>query len=488
MKLLFAFFVHPAIAQQAAFHHQIVVAHKATFAAGVHLHPVVGRNFGRIARTVFLLLQTFFKLGEIHRHALLFEHKFGKVYRETVGVVECKRIFAANLGLLVGASFFRNLVEQFNAGFQGFEKSIFFFFHHLFDERLLGAQFGKGVAHAVGKALHQLVHKRFFEVEKGIAVAHGAAQNAANYIARLVVRRQLPVGNGKRHRADMVGHHAHRNIGLFVLTVGFARHLGDGLNEGLKHVGVVVGAFALQNHAQAFKAHARIYVLARQFFQVAVGLAVKLHKDEVPNFDDLRVVVVHQFTTAHRRLFFGRANVGMNFRAGTARPRLAHLPKVVFLVTKQNAIFRHMFAPKVVGFHIFGRAVFLVAAKNRNVEAIGIYLNRLGEKLPRKRNGLFFEIIAKRPVAQHLEHGVVIGVVAHLFEVVVLAAHAQTLLTIGHPRPTARHITKKNIFELIHPRVGEHQSRVVLDDHRRGGHYLMAFLLKEIQKGRSNLL
>ena len=43
----------------------------------------------------------------------------------------------------------------------------------------------------------------------------------------------------------------------------------------------------------------------------------------------------------------------------------------------------------------------------------------------------FLEVIAERPVSEHLEHSVVVGVVSHLFKVVVLTAYTQTLLRVG---------------------------------------------------------
>ena len=43
-------------------------------------------------------------------------------------------------------------------------------------------------------------------------------------------------------------------------------------------------------------------------------------------------------------------------------------------------------------------------------------------------DGTFFEIVTKTPVAQHLEHGVMIGVMPHFFQVVVLSTHTKTFL------------------------------------------------------------
>ena len=43
------------------------------------------------------------------------------------------------------------------------------------------------------------------------------------------------------------------------------------------------------------------------------------------------------------------------------------------------------------------------------------------EQFPGPLDRLLLEVIAVGPVAQHLEHGVVVGVVPHLFQIVVLA-------------------------------------------------------------------
>src|ERR1700730_15168069 len=55
-------------------------------------------------------------------------------------------------------------------------------------------------------------------------------------------------------------------------------------------------------------------------------------------------------------------------------------------------------------------------------------------KIPRPFDGFLFEIIAKAPVAEHLEKGVVIGVQPDVFEVVMFAAGANTFLRVGHAR------------------------------------------------------
>ena len=169
----------------------------------------------------------------------------------------------------------------------------------------------------------------------------------------------------------------------------------------------------------------------RKLFQGTVGLAVVLHEDEIPYLDDLRMVAVHQLPSGFRGTLFVRTQVEMNLAAGTAGTRIAHLR----------------------------------------------------QQLPRPLDSLFLEIVAERPVAEHLEHGVMIGVMPHFIEVVVLARYAKTLLRIRHTGVFGRAVAEENILELVHAGVGKHQRRIVLYDHRCRRYDGMLLASEKIQKG-----
>ena len=79
-------------------------------------------------------------------------------------------------------------------------------------------------------------------------------------------------------------------------------------------------------------------------------------------------------------------------------------------------------------FAVLGNAIFGIAFKNGNVELVYRYFVYRGKEFPGPANGFFFEVVAKRPIAKHFEHGVVVGVYAHFFEVVVFARNAQAFL------------------------------------------------------------
>src|SRR2546429_4580829 len=85
----------------------------------------------------------------------------------------------------------------------------------------------------------------------------------------------------------------------------------------------------------------------------------------------------------------------------------------------------------------------------------------LDDKFPRPLDRFLFEIVAKAPVAEHLEKGVMIGVEPDIFEVVVFAASANAFLRVRDARRIPRRLllAEKNGHELVHARVGEKQIR-----------------------------
>ena len=109
-------------------------------------------------------------------------------------------------------------------------------------------------------------------------------------------------------------------------------------------------------------------------------------------------------------------------------------------------------------------------------------MHYLGEELPSVGDGFALEIVAERPVAKHLEHGVVVGVVAHLFEVVVFAADAKALLGVAHAGIGSLGIAKKDVFKLIHARIGKHQRGVVFHHHGCTGNNVVILALEKFKE------
>ena len=181
----------------------------------------------------------------------------------------------------------------------------------------------------------------------------------------------------------------------------------------------------------------------------------------------------------------------MDLRAGTAGTGVAHLPEIVVLVAQQDMVRRHMLEPGFLRLGVEGGAVVGRAFEHGRIELGLVDLVHLGEELPGPVDGLGLEIVAEAPVAQHLEHGVVaavvVSVVAHFFQVIVLAAHAEAFLAVGGPGELGRRIAQENILELVHSRVREHQRRVVLDHHGGARNDGVSLGSEELQVLLSNL-
>ena len=104
--------------------------------------------------------------------------------------------------------------------------------------------------------------------------------------------------------------------------------------------------------------------------------------------------------------------------------------------------------------------------KPRGVQAISIEAVHLGQQLKTPANRLLFEVVAEGPVAKHFEKGVVVGVLAHILKVVVLAARANALLRVHGAGVVALSAAKEDILELVHACVCEQQRRIVVGDDR----------------------
>ena len=155
-----------------------------------------------------------------------------------------------------------------------------------------------------------------------------------------------------------------------------------------------------------------------------------LHEDDVPDFDHVRVALVHELASAQAACSFllRGADVDVDLGARTARAGVSHLPEVVVLVSQHDMVFRHMLEPGLLSLHIHLGAVLRRTLEYGCVEQVLVYLVNFGQKFPRPVDGLGLEVVSEAPVAEHLEHRVVVGVVSHFFEVIVLSADTEALL------------------------------------------------------------
>jgi hypothetical protein len=237
----------------------------------------------------------------------------------------------------------------------------------------------------------------------------------------------------------------------------------------------------LQHGGQPLQAHAGVYAGLGQRVHHSVFGAVELHEDVVP---DLDVAVAVLFGAAGRAAGHTGAVVEEDFAARAAGAGVAHHPEVIGHVARALVVAdahdalggqADVLQPDVVGLVVFG--------VHGGPELVFGQLEVHREQFPGVGNGVFFEVIAKAEVAQHFEEGVVACRVAHVFQVVVLAAGTDALLAGGGAAVGALVKAQEHILELVHAGVGEQQRRVVTRHHRRAGHDLVALALEEFQEG-----
>ena len=112
-----------------------------------------------------------------------------------------------------------------------------------------------------------------------------------------------------------------------------AAEFSGALHQRHKQIGIVVGDDSFKDRGGAFKAHAGVNAGLGQGRQFAALIAVVLHEDEVPDFDEA-AAVAREFAfrcgKAVAEIRRGGAHVVMNFAAWATRAGIAHGPEILF--------------------------------------------------------------------------------------------------------------------------------------------------------------
>ena len=267
--------------------------------------------------------------------------------------------------------------------------------------RLLLGQTRIGAAHFLHQIRHEFVEEGLL-LPQLVAVANGAADNAAQHVAAAFVGGNDAVRNQEGSGADVVGNHFQAGHILAVGHAGFAR---SSLDQRLEQVNFVIAVHALQNGGHALQPHASIDAGRGQFGDAAVFVHFKLHKDVVPDFDEAVAVLIGAAGRAARDV---GAVVVKDFAARAAGAGIGHHPEVVAFVfaalvvaNADHALGRQAddFRPNVIG--------FVVLVIDGGEQALGRQAIHLCQQFPAPLQAFFLEVVAKAPVAQHLEEGVV---------------------------------------------------------------------------------
>ena len=392
------------------------------------------------ARGLALALHGGLEARLVHFDAALAGDVLGEVEREAVGVIEAEGLGAGN----PAAAALGDLVEDAHAGVERFGEALLLGLQRTLHGFPLGAQLGVRIPHEPVQGLHQAVEERLAHAQHP-AVAQRPADDPAQHVAAALVGGQHAVHHQERAGADVVGDHPQRLVAK-VVGAGQLRRARD---QRLEQVDFVVAVHALEHRGQPLQAHAGIHARRRQRIQAAVWLAVELHEHQVPDLDEAVAVLVGG---ARRAPGDVRPVVVEDLGAGAAGAGVGHLPEVVggerralVVADADDALGRqaNVVTPDGVG--------LVVGVVHGGEQALGRDLPDLGQQLPGPGDRLLLEVVAERPVAQHLEEGVVAGGVAHRIQVVVLAAGTQAALDVGRAHVAGLLGAQEHVLELDHP-------------------------------------
>ena len=142
-----------------------------------------------------------FKAGFIDGQLTLTGDVTGQIHREAVGVIEFENNIAGNLAAL---QLGQVLLQNAQALIQRLGKLLFLGLQHALDMRLLGFQLGERITHLGRQRRDDLVEKHTLSAQL-VAVAAGAANDAAQHITTPFIRGQYAVSNQEAAGTDMVG-------------------------------------------------------------------------------------------------------------------------------------------------------------------------------------------------------------------------------------------------------------------------------------------
>ena len=404
--------------------------------------------------------------------ALLCADLAGELVGEAVGVVQ-----GEGDGTGEGVSLLQALEGVFQEALavgQGLAEALLLRQQGLGDERLVLDDLRVLLAHGADDLLEELAQEGLVDA-LDVAVAHGAAQQAAQHIAAALVGGQDAVADHEHDGAGVVCHDAQGEVDLVLLAVLLAGEALAHADEAAQDVCVEVGGHALQDGGGALQAHAGVDVLLLKRHQGAVLLAVVLGEDAVPVLQEAVAVAAGGAVGVAAADFL--ALVVVELGAGAAGAGGAGAPEVVVFAQAgdMGGVDAHAL-PDAGG--------LLVLLVDGDVDLLGVELHHLGGELPGPLAHLLLEVLAEGEVAEHLEEAQVAAVCAD--DVDVIGAHA--LLGGGGADVLGVEVLllQEVGLELHHARNGQQQGGVVGDEGGRRP-VLAALLLEELEVGITQL-
>ena len=229
----------------------------------------------------------------VDAHVLLGRQLERELQREAVGVVQQERLVGADalLARVLGAR--DHVVEQPHALLERAAELLLLAREPHPDRVLVLVQLGVG-------GRHQLLHDvSVADEEAGLdaeppPLDDGAAHQAPQHVAAVLVRRDDAVGDEEAHAARVVGEDPHRAVDLEGLAVALAAELLAEVDERADLVGLEHRRRALHDRRQAVEAEPRVDVVRRQRGERVDRVLVVLHEHEVPVLQEALVLAARQ--------------------------------------------------------------------------------------------------------------------------------------------------------------------------------------------------
>ena len=235
---------------------------------------------------------------------------------------------------------------------------------------------------------------------KQLTMSHRTTQNTANHITAVSVRRNYTIGNRKTNRTQVVGNNLETCF-VFV-RLDDTGNITNGAFKVHEQIGIIVIKFSLKHGRPTFQPRTGINILLWQWRQISIRIAVILHENIVPNFNETPTIFVRCSRQPARNI---RTKVIENFTARATWTGVARRPPVIFVQT--NRVFAGNLFPNLGCFVIRYMRCY---NKSRRVQS-----NYISQQIPRHFNCTFLEIITKRPIPHHFKESMMPTIKTNIF-------------------------------------------------------------------------
>ena len=218
------------------------------------------------------------------------------------------------------------------------------------------------------------------------------SNDPAQDIASALVRGQDAVRDQHRHRAAVISQDAQGDVRGLICAIATSGQRLCGLEQACVGPGGEDRIGPLEHREDALEARTGVDRLLRQIAQLACGIAVVLHEDEVPDLDEPLLAAVGRPTVGA----VGRALVVVDLRARSTGSGLPHPPEVV-LTEALDPFGRHTDEVTPDGCRL------IIAVVDGDPEPVSLEPERLRQQGPCHLDGTFLEVVPEAEVPEHLE-------------------------------------------------------------------------------------